>query len=95
MNFGRTPEILHHFSEDIFHLAPVPVIYHQVKDNNLDKWHAQLIQEARDAFEESVLEVPDVRHINDMGSPPNHGENPGYRQLNSTFLSSWRLVQPG
>ncbi len=71
MNFGRTPDILHHFSEDIFHLAPVPFIYHEVKDNNLDEWHAQLIEEAREAFEESVLEVPDVRHINDMGSPPN------------------------
>jgi len=71
MSFARTPEILHHFSEDIFHLAPVPFIYHEVKDKNLDEWHAQLIQEARDAFDESVLEVPDVRHINDMGSPPN------------------------
>lgn len=71
MEYGRTPNILHHFVGDVFHLAPIPLVYHRVAEEDIEGWHAQLVREAREAFSESVLEVPDVRHIHDMGTPRN------------------------
>jgi len=75
MDYGRKPNVLYNFSEDLFHLAPIPFVYHHAQIENLDTWHEQLIQEARDAFSEAILEVPDVRHIEDMGSPPRFEDN--------------------
>lgn len=69
MDYGRTPNVLHHFADDVFHLAPIPLVYHQVARKDVEAWHAQLVREAHDAFPEPVLEVPDVRHIHDMGKP--------------------------
>lgn len=69
MNYGRTPNILHHVTEDLFHVAPVPIVFHQLKRDDLQSWHGNLVDDARRAFPEPVLEVPDVRHINDMGFP--------------------------
>ena len=65
----RTLGILHPVEEDFFHLAPVPFIYHQVEREGIKEWHQQLIANARQSFSEPVLEVPDVRHIQDLGSP--------------------------
>ena len=69
MDYGRTPNILHRVKEDVFHLAPIPLVYHKVAEKDVEGWHAQLISEARKAFSEPLLEVPDVRHIHDMGNP--------------------------
>lgn len=65
----RTLDVLHPVENDFFHLAPVPFVYHQVETQNLDEWHAELVHDARQSFSEPVLEVPDVRHIQDLGSP--------------------------
>lgn len=70
MSYARKSNILHHFSEDLYHLAPVPFVYHQVEKEKLTAFHADLVEEAQCAFSEPVLEVPDVRHIGDMGSLP-------------------------
>lgn len=75
MSYARKTDILHHFADDIYHLAPIPFIYHQVEREKLTAWHADLVEEARCAFSETVLEVPDVRHIADMGSVPNFKDN--------------------
>ena len=39
----------------------------EVSDPDLDSWNAQLIQQARENFSEAKLDVPDVRHVDDMG----------------------------
>ena len=91
MDYGRTPNILHHFSEDLFHLAPIPFIYHRVQEKNTDEWHQQLIWEARRAFSESVLEVPDVRHISDMGSTPQF-DDPTWSETQIPAVGVWHSV---
>lgn len=70
MKYARTLDVMNPVSEDLFHLAPVPFIYHQVEDEKLSHWHSQLITDAHQSFSESILEVPDVRHIKDLGAPP-------------------------
>jgi hypothetical protein len=70
MGYASTLNVLHPVEEDPFHLAPVPFIYHQIEDKGRDQWHDQLIADARRTFSEPILEVPDVRHIHDLGSPP-------------------------
>jgi len=91
MQYGRTPDILLERSDDVFHLAPIPLVYHQVQDAGLEGWHAQLIQEARAAFAKPVLEVPDVRHINSMGSPPRF-EDDNWSEEQIPAVGVWHSV---
>ncbi len=70
MVHGRRPAELFPRSEGLFHLAPIPLVMHQVEDLDHDRWHRQLIDDAISAFSNGILEVPDVRHIHDLGVPP-------------------------
>ena len=67
---GRRPAELFPRSEGLFNLAPIPLVMHQVADADRDRWHRQLIDDAVSAFSNGILEVPDVRHIHDLGVPP-------------------------
>lgn len=67
MSFGRSFNILHPVTEDLHHLAPVPVIYHQHSIPDLDAFHLELMALARATLTEPEVEVPDVRHKEDMG----------------------------
>jgi hypothetical protein len=66
--FGRTPNILKRVKDDLYHLAPIPVLYQLIDVPDLDELNQALIEEARSGYPEPVLEVPDRRHIGDMGS---------------------------
>ncbi len=68
--YGRNHNTLIPVSEDLYYFAPVPIVYHEVDAVGLDERHAEIRECARKAFSEAVLEVPDVRHINDLGDPP-------------------------
>lgn len=70
MEHARTPNVLSHVVGDLFHLAPIPIVYHRIARPDLASWHSELIREARRAMPEAVLEVPDVRHVRDMGKAP-------------------------
>jgi hypothetical protein len=91
MEGARAINVLHHVSEDLFHLAPVPFIYHEVKEEGIDLWHEQLIEEARKSFPEPVLEVPDVRHINDLGGAPDF-EAGTWAETQYTPVGVWHNV---
>lgn len=67
MSLDRTPNILLPVTDDLHHLAPVPVIYHLVQDPDIDTFHRDLIRMARESLTEAELDVPDVRHQDDMG----------------------------
>jgi hypothetical protein len=67
MDFGRSYGILHPAQDDLFHLAPVPVIYKQLDFADLDAFNADLMRVARESLTEPEIEVPDVRHIDEKG----------------------------
>lgn len=67
MPFGRRPDALHPFKGDLYHLAPVPVVYHEYAPDDLEGFHLDLIEIARSSMSEAEAEVPDVRHRDDMG----------------------------
>jgi hypothetical protein len=67
MSFGRSYDVLIPATEDLHYLAPIPVIYHQLAALDLDTFHADLIEIARSTLTEPQIEVPDVRHKDDMG----------------------------
>ena len=67
MSFGRKYDVLHRVIEDLHYLAPVPVIYHEYTAADLDSFHLELIRTARQSLSEPEIEVPDVRHRDDMG----------------------------
>jgi hypothetical protein len=67
MSFGRSYGVLTPVTEDLHYLAPIPIIYHQVSLPDLDSFHADLMQVARGALSDAEIEVPDVRHKEDMG----------------------------
>jgi len=91
MNFGRTPNILFHVAEDIYHLAPVPLVYHRVIDDDREKWHGDLIREARQAMTDALLDVPDVRHVEDLGSVPEF-DDATWSEQQITPVGVWHRV---
>lgn len=70
MQIQYQTDILHHVTEDFFHLAPIPFVYHRINNETQEAWHLQMVQAARRTYTEPILEVPDVRHIQDLGAPP-------------------------
>lgn len=68
--YDRRHDILRPVEGDLYHFAPVPLIYHVVDSPDLGSLNTALIAEARRAYSEPVLEVPDRRHIDDLGHPP-------------------------
>lgn len=91
MEHGRITDVIHHVSEDLFHLAPIPFIYHEVEKEEISLWHEQLIEEARRSFPEPVLEVPDVRHIDDLGAAPSF-EAKTWVEHQNTPVGVWHNV---
>jgi hypothetical protein len=75
MQFGRRPNTLYRVENDLHFLAPIPFVYHISNAVDLSDWHHRLMSAARKAFSEPVLEVPDVRHVHRMGSPPQFSES--------------------
>lgn len=67
---GRTIGVLHPFHDDVFHLAPIPIVYHENQRPDLEQHHQSLMEAARTAFSNAILEVPDERHIQDLGDVP-------------------------
>jgi hypothetical protein len=68
--FGRTPNILRQIKDDLFHMAPIPVLYRVIDVPDIAAFNEALLEEARRGYAEALLEVPDRRHIQDMGSAP-------------------------
>jgi hypothetical protein len=65
--YGRAPDILLPVKGDLYHIAPIPVIYHEVSVSDLAGFNADLRRIARDSMSQAEIEVPDVRHHADMG----------------------------
>jgi hypothetical protein len=68
--FGRTPDILRSAKDDLFYMAPIPVLYRMIDVADIIVFNETLIEEARRGYPETLLEVPDRRHVEDLGSAP-------------------------
>lgn len=83
--------ILHTFKGEIYHLAPIPVLRTVIERDDLEEFHADLIATARRVYEEPVLEVPDERHIEDMGSVPEFPTD-NWREIHKPAVGVWHRV---
>jgi hypothetical protein len=68
--YGRVTGSFTPVREDLHHFAPVPLIYRDLGFEDLDDVNRELAGIARRAFDAAVLEVPDRRHVEDLGRPP-------------------------
>lgn len=84
-------DVLYPVEGDVFHLAPVPLLYKVLDWDDLASFHDDLIETARNVFSEEILEVPDERHLEDMGSVPDF---PGssWRELHKPAVGVWHRV---
>lgn len=67
MDYGRRDAKFLKYQDDIYHLAPIPVVYKRL--NNVKKLNEQLVKVAKEVFTENILDVPDERHITNLGDP--------------------------
>ncbi len=91
MSYDRVPEILLHNTEDLYHFAPIPFVYHSVDDEGLLEWHQHMITEARSAMSEPMLEVPDVRHAKELGKPFHFSEST-WSEEQTPAIGVWHQV---
>lgn len=68
--YGRSFDVLRAVDGDLYHFAPVPLIYLDIDVEDLDGFNRELLATARQTYSEPVLDVPDRRHVHDLGSPP-------------------------
>ncbi len=66
MNYGRKNANFLNFKDDIYHLAPIPIVYKIL--NNTENLNKQLIGIAK-KISENILDVPDERQIEKLGNP--------------------------
>ena len=90
---GRRPAELFPRSEGLFHLAPIPLVMHQVEDLDRDRWHRQLIDDAVSAFSNNILEVPDFRHIHDLGVPPDQPPPDAWCERQTAAVGVWHACR--
>lgn len=83
--------ILHPVRGDVFHLAPVPLVYSVTPADEAADLHADIVETARRHFSSALLDVPDERHVDDLGSIP---EFPGdsWKELHGPAIGVWHRV---
>jgi len=91
MEGGRYPGRLFPHADDVYLLAPVPLVMLEQPGRGRRAWHAQLMADARHAFSEEVLDVPDVRHVNDLGKPPTFAED-HWMERQAPAVGVWHQV---
>lgn len=68
--FGRSHGVFHHFKGHVHHLAPIPVFMRRFEGSEIDSLNTGLLQVATRSLTKERREVPDVRHVNTLGSVP-------------------------
>jgi len=63
-------EVLFPYRGWVRHLAPIPLLYRTIDVVDLSQFNSDLLAAARKAFSKEILEVPDERHLHDLGSVP-------------------------
>lgn len=83
--------ILYPVSGNVFHVAPVPLVYCVIRDADVDEMHRDLIRAATEHLSRAALDVPDERHVDDLGSVP---EFPGdsWKEIHSPAVGVWHRV---
>jgi hypothetical protein len=89
--YGRTHDILRPVTGDLFHFAPVPLVYRELDLPDLEELNAALIAEARATYSGPVLEVPDRRHVEDLGQAPEFSDDL-WSETQVTPVGIWHRV---
>lgn len=90
--YGRTPNVLQPVEGTLHHLAPIPVYYRQLEPAEAEPFNEHLIAAAKAAMEEPILDVPDVRHIHDLGSPPSFADDSWTEDQPLAAVGVWHQV---
>jgi hypothetical protein len=85
-------EILLPYRGWVRHLAPVPVLYRMLDWADLADFNGKLADVARQVFTREILDVPDERHLEDLGSVPTF---PGtaWREPQRPAVGVWHRVR--
>jgi len=89
--YGRRHGVLRPVVEDLYHLAPVPVVYRVLDVADLSQLNRALIDEARATYGEEALEVPDRRQAQTLGNPPESRDDI-WSETQSTPVGIWHRV---
>jgi hypothetical protein len=78
-------------NDDLFHFAPVPLIYRDLGPDEAAELNPELVEVARNTFTGPVLEVPDRRHIDDLGTAPEMADSI-WSKTQPTPVGIWHRV---
>ena len=65
-----TEDVLTHVRGNVYHLAPIPIGWRVLSEEEQQNFHDDLVAVARERYTDDLLDVPDERHIEDLGSVP-------------------------
>lgn len=85
------PPFLRRLDEHLYEFAPIPMVYRVLDDPDLEQHHRDLLRVARARFRPEVLDVPDERHLEDLGSAPDFTE-PGWVEEHPPAVGIWHCV---
>jgi|SRR5215510_1422425 len=83
--------ILHPFRGWVQHLAPIPVLYRHLQFDDLADFNAALMRKARETYSEDILDVPDIRHLEDLGSVPTFPDT-AWKEPQKPAVGVWHRV---
>jgi Putative 2OG-Fe(II) oxygenase len=89
--YGRNLDILRPVSEDLYHFAPVPLIYRDIEVEDLAALNRQLLEVARSQLTPQQLEVPDRRQIDSLGRAPEVRDE-AWSETQVTAVGIWHRV---
>lgn len=89
--YGRVGDTISQVQQDLHHFAPVPLIYRDIGFEDLEQFNRELADVARAAFDDTVLEVPDRRHIDDLGRAPEMRDDV-WTETQVTAVGVWHRV---
>lgn len=75
----------------VHHLAPVPLLYRKLEVDNIDDFNRELAAVAKRSFAQEILEVPDVRHLEDLGSVPSFPDT-AWKEPQTAAVGAWHRV---
>jgi len=89
MKYGRSKPELIPFEGNIYHLAPVPIVYKIFEENK--ELNKEIIASAKKNFQEKILEVPDERHVDELGTKRDFTA-PTWKETQIPAVGIWHSV---
>jgi hypothetical protein len=86
-----TEDVLTHVHGNVYHLAPIPIGWRVLSEEEQQDFHEDLVAVARERYTDDLLDVPDERHIEDLGSVPPFPQT-AWRERYGAAVGVWHRV---